>query len=186
MAHSGHICISDIFEWSEGLPNDTNDRSHADTGKVSPQERLGGFLNSVYRAKTKIPILVVSNDVEQVTQMVEMLYTHFPKEIANHQLFFSLVPPPELLSQLQLLSSWTRVFTLTSQLPDIPPSNVSIAKMKVHRVIVHTVHSLLLNSFSFYRNASPLTEVKSLQRVTCGESGSPTCPFAPCFPFPLL
>lgn len=141
MAHSGHICISDIFEWSEGLPNDTNDRSHADrlaAAKVSPQERLGGFLNSVYRAKTKIPILVVSNDEEQVTQMVEILYTHFPNEISRHQLFFSLVPPPELLSHLQLLSSWTRVFTLTSQLPDIPTLNVSIAKMKVHSVIVRT------------------------------------------------
>lgn len=87
------------------------------------EERLGNFLKSVYRPNTKIPILIVSNDEAQVSQLVQMLYKSFPSEIANHQLFFSLVPSPELLTQLQLLSNWGRVFTLTSQLPDIPQTN---------------------------------------------------------------
>lgn len=90
---------------------------------MNTEERLGHFLKSVYRANTKIPILIVSNDEAQVSQLVQMLYKSFPSEIANHQLFFSLVPSPELLSQLQLLSNWGRVFTLTSHLPDIPQAS---------------------------------------------------------------
>lgn len=89
---------------------------------MNTEERLGNFLKSVYRSNAKIPILIVSNDEEQVSQLVQMLY-RFPSEIANHQLFFSLVPSPELFTQLQLLSNWGRVFTLTSQLPDIPQAN---------------------------------------------------------------
>lgn len=87
---------------------------------MNTEERLGHFLKSVYRANTKIPILIVSNEETQVSQLVQMLYKSFPSEIANHQLFFSLVPSPELLTQLQLLSNWGKVFTLTSHLPDIP------------------------------------------------------------------
>ncbi|KAH9389590.1 hypothetical protein TYRP_007134 [Tyrophagus putrescentiae] len=130
IAHSGHVCISDIFEWTKGGDGldsgDDDGDEHLAAEKVNTEERLGHFLKSVYRANTKIPILIVSNDETQVSQLVQMLYKNFPSEIANHQLFFSLVPSPELLTQLQLLSNWGKVFTLTSHLPVIPQASSNL------------------------------------------------------------
>ena len=143
MAHSGHVCISDIFEWS------SKDTTASENDKV--QKRLTTFLQSVYREGTKIPILVVSNDEEQVSQFVRILYQHFGNKISNHQLFFSLVPSPELLSRLKQLSQVSTVFTLTSQLPDIPERKhfLSQFRSKVGRLdfVFHLFTNFNINIF---------------------------------------
>lgn len=94
-------------------------------------DRLSSFMKSIYFPQKKIPILVISNDEKQVSKLADILYTKYENQISSHQLFFSLVPSPELLSKLQLLSKWSTVFTLTSQLPDLPGFAAEDIKHKV-------------------------------------------------------
>lgn len=139
----------------------------------------------MYRSNTKIPILIVSNDEGQVSQLVQMLYKSFPSEIANHQLFFSLVPSPELFTQLQLLSNWGRVFTLTSQLPDIPQANGNrLSNLEVICCFMTLGVIVEANNNTFCRIVKQLMrQVKQLPTVTCGENGFHFCPFDRCSPW---
>lgn len=118
IAHAGHVCISDIFEWSTQDFSDPNQ----ETANYNEhfRERLSSFMDSISYPKKKMPILVISNDEKHVSKLVDILHSRYANQLDKHQFFFSLVPSPELMSRLQVLSKVSTVFTLNSQLPDLP------------------------------------------------------------------
>lgn len=77
-------------------------------------------MRNIHQTEKKLPIVVISNNEKHVSELIRIWQNNHREQMANHQIFVSLVPSPELLADLHRLSHLTTLLTLTAQLPRIP------------------------------------------------------------------